>query len=190
MKSYLFSGGYDVTRKTQNFKLFTPRKVKNIDELFGISDPFELIFTLNGLINCQSEEDYRKLPEKARMVVALDAFHLEVENGGFYQFLFTASGDLSDDIQDYLCKVSAPKTCALLEHIAAEFPGGAIPVNRTERNKILDKMEDDCDDLELFEKETEEYHESGEQILDLLIAYLKPHTREFEEYIKKSTGDK
>jgi hypothetical protein len=174
-----------VTRNTRNFNPDPPKKVKNLDELFTIGDPFELIFTLNGLINCQSEDDYRKLPEAARMVVALDAFHLEVENGGFEQFLFTASGNLSGDLKDYLCKIGAHRTCELLERIAASFPGGVIPEDRAARKKIMDRLEDECDDLELFEKESKDYHKGGEHILELLIAWLKPRKQEFETYLEK-----
>jgi len=174
-----------VTRNTRNINLKSPRKVKNLDELFTMGDPFELIFTLNGLINCQSEDDYRKLPEESRMVVALDAFHLEMENGGFEQFFFTASGNLSGDVRDYLARIGALKTCKLLDRIATMFPGGEIPEDRAVRKKIMDTLDDELVEGELFERETSEYRDGEEHILELLIAYLKPRKQEFEAYLRK-----
>ncbi|MEX0703883.1 MAG: DUF4375 domain-containing protein [Planctomycetales bacterium] len=70
-------------------------------------------------------------PEKVfSMIFYLD---MEVENGGFYQWIMNSTGMYVRETRDALLEIGAPRVAALVEEAMRMFPGGCPARDKGER---------------------------------------------------------
>lgn len=95
----------------------------------------------------------------------------EVNNGGFDQYYFNSAGDLAIQTVEALKAIGALNTASLLAAANAEFPGAMPPVDRTERQEVLDQVRESAE----FSALEEEFNRDEEKRLFRLANYLKLH---------------
>lgn len=95
----------------------------------------------------------------------------EVNNGGFDQYYFNSAGDLAIQTVEALKAIGALNTAFLLAAANAEFPGAVPPVDRTERQEVLDQVRESA----RFAALEKEFYRDEERLLSRLANYLKSH---------------
>ena len=98
-------------------------------------------------------EDMSVLSEAERIFYITQTLEMEVNNGGFSQFFYNSSGNFSNELVKAFTAIGANATAAICQKAVAAF-GRDIPVDRDERQEMLDELEseeineilEECDD--------------------------------------------
>ena len=69
----------------------------------------------------------------------------EINNGGFNQYFFNSSGDFAHKTIQSLQTIGANKTADILQKAIDQFPNSNVPEDRTERQEILEQIEETAD---------------------------------------------
>lgn len=93
---------------------------------------------------CEYGDDIEKLNEYERVFFVTQTLEQEVNNGGFSQFFYNFSGDVSNELVDAFTKIGALKTAEICKKALSVF-NGKVPTERDEREKLLDSL--DCDNV-------------------------------------------
>ncbi len=99
---------------------------------------------------CEYGDAIEKLNKYERVIFITQTLEQEVNNGGFSQFFYNSSGDFSNELLDAFTQIGAAKTATICKKAISVF-NGKIPLDRTEREELLDNMKietilDKCDD--------------------------------------------
>ncbi|MCP4179733.1 MAG: DMP19 family protein [bacterium] len=130
--------------------------------------------------NLLSEIFYKKpkvLTDEEKVIVMILEYEREINNGGFNQFYFNLSGNYYNDIVNALEKVKSIKFIDFLKKSSTPFPDSIIPGNRNKRQEILEKIEDDAE--ELWGNLEQEFFKYEENIYELLINYIRENIEHF-----------
>lgn len=95
----------------------------------------------------------------------------EVNNGGFDQYYFNSAGDLAIQTVEALRTVGAVKSAVLLACANNEFPEALPPIDRTERQRVLDEVRE----IARFAALEREFYRDEENRISLLASFLKLH---------------
>lgn len=87
-------------------------------------------------------DDMSVLSKAERIFYITQALEMEVNNGGFSQFFYNSSGNFSGELVSAFTAIGAKATAAICRKAIAAF-GRDIPVDRDEREKMLDEMDSD-----------------------------------------------
>lgn len=98
------------------------------------------------------------LSDAERVFYITQILEMEVNNGGFSQFFDNSSGDFSNELVDAFTTIGANKTAAICQKAIDAF-GRDIPVDRDERQEMLDELE------------SEEFEEALGECDDAFFAY-------------------
>ncbi len=93
---------------------------------------------------CEYGDNIENLNKHERVFFVAQTLEQEVNNGGFSQFFYNSSGDFSNEVVDAFTEIGASKTAEICEKALAVF-NGKVPVDRDEREELLDDL--DCDDV-------------------------------------------
>ena len=94
---------------------------------------------LNKISNyCKKIE---KLNKSQRILIIIENLEREINNGGFNQFYFNSSGNYANETVEYLKKIGANKTTAIVIKANNEWKNGIVPIDRAESKNILEKIE-------------------------------------------------
>lgn len=121
--------------------------VKNImDYLEGRIDKDDPVAAVYNTVceKCKYGNDFEKLNEHEKILFTTQTAEQEINNGGFHQFFYNSSGNSVNNLVDSFEKIGAVKTAEICKKALSVF-NGEIPVDRKERQKLLDKL--NCDDL-------------------------------------------
>ena len=112
-----------------------------------------------------------------RMLLTVLDLNAQVCNGGFGQYFFNSYGDDALVALEDLQRLGAPRSRALLAEAIALLGADPYPVDADERSQALDRMPADAERAmgELGSR----YHASGEEIMELCVAYVEAHPDEF-----------
>jgi hypothetical protein len=69
----------------------------------------------------------------------------EINNGGFNQYFFNSSGDFAHKTVQSLQTIGANKTADILQKAIDQFPNSNVPEDRTERQEILEQIQETAD---------------------------------------------
>lgn len=124
---------------------------------------------------CQYGENMEQLNEHERVFYIAQILEQEVNNGGFSQFFFNASGDFSNELVDTFTKLGALKTAEICKKALSVF-GGTVPTDRDERQELLDRLDcdgvlDECDDA---------FYNYEDDLEDLNYIYVMAHRSAFD----------
>jgi hypothetical protein len=101
------------------------------------------------------------LGEREKVAYLVSCFAGQVDNGGFAQFLFNATGEYARETVWALREVGAPLSASLLERAILLFPGGTVPVDQHQRHAAIQAFPAEADgvfralDEEFFRKESD-----------------------------------
>ena len=143
-------------------------------------EPYEKIMKINERLNEISDygKNLSKLNSSQQVVLIIENLEREINNGGFNQFYFNSSGNHAEVTVENLRKIGADKTAELVEKANFEWPNNKVPVNRNERQAILEQIEnkaeqvwEDCDQL---------FYKYEDDIAGLLMDFVNANRTDFE----------
>lgn len=95
----------------------------------------------------------------------------EVNNGGFDQYYFNSAGDLALQTVRALETIGVTSTASLLATANAEFPDASPPVDRDERQRVLEEIRESV----RFASLETEFYGDNERLVSKLASYLRLH---------------
>ena len=112
-----------------------------------------------------------------KLFVYVQNLEREINNGGFNQYFFNSSGDYARETVQALKEIKANKTAPLLEKAIQQFPDSNFPSDRTERQDIMEKIEDKAD--EVWDRLDNNFYKYEDNIAELLLDFVKNNIDDF-----------
>lgn len=121
-------------------------------------------------------KDECKLSQAERYIIFIDAFVVEVNNGGFHQFFENWPGDYCQEVMNGLKSIGAEETLSLLNQaILVVFDSHVfIPKDQQERRELLDIPGEKFDQLDEI---AEDFYK--ENIHKLMFNYINENIDQF-----------
>lgn len=162
------------------FDLF--KKKEQPKSIWEIEDKDELIMELLGQIEekCDYGENMTTLNEQERIFYITQQLEMEVNNGGFSQFFYNSSGDFSNELVKAFEEIFAYHTAGICQKAIDAF-GREIPVDRDEREELLDELEgEEADKLDEILSECDDaFYEYKEDLTKLNYEYVMRNKEAF-----------
>lgn len=124
---------------------------------------------------CNYGDELEKLNKHERVFYITQTVEQEVNNGGFSQFFFNSSGNLSNEAADAFTKIGAFKTADICKKAVSVF-GGKVPQDREKRQDALENA--DCDDF--LDECDNSFYKYEDNLADLNYAYIMAHRDSFD----------
>jgi len=96
---------------------------------------------------CVWGQSLEKLTEPQKNFFFNQNLEREVNNGGFKQYFYNSSGDFSHETIKSLKIIGADKTADKLQKAIDQFPDKTVPKDRSERQVILEKIEETANEI-------------------------------------------
>lgn len=115
--------------------------------IWDLTDVNEFIIALHTHVaeKCQFGEELSALSGPERVFYVTQMLETEVNNGGFSQFFWNGSGDLSGEVVGAFSAIGAEKTADICQTALSAFDC-ALPSDREQREALLEQL--DCDEIE------------------------------------------
>lgn len=130
---------------TANLKNIAIEDIQNTEDVWDIINPVYDIVNIYG-----SYEDYLESANiftlEQRYLLAIIWYYIEVNNGGHYQFFDNSTGIVWEDALNGFKLFGMNEFASNFENVI-EYFGGTIPFDREERWELLQKMEDENQDV-------------------------------------------
>ncbi|MCA9955580.1 MAG: DMP19 family protein [Ardenticatenaceae bacterium] len=153
--------------------LFSKKVKKILKEQSGEKAIIEIDSLLTPIFHSAPE----KLSNEEKTIVFIEALEREINNGGFSQFFFNSSGDFVAETVAALKTIGSTIFLELLETAIAQFPDSYVPKNQSEREDIIDRIEDDASPV--WQKLEAKFYRHEENIYDLMLAYISANIKKF-----------
>ena len=116
----------------------------NMKHIWNLADTNNFVVAMTEHLDNKTQygEDMSALSEAERIFYITQTLEMEVNNGGFYQFFYNSSGDFSNELVGAFTAIGANATAAICQKAISAF-GRDIPVDRDEREEMLDELEND-----------------------------------------------
>ena len=143
-----------------------------LQEIFAMENANSLIIALDEYVGkkCAYGENMGALSVPERIFYITQSLEMEVNNGGFSQFFFNASGNFSSELVHAFTEIGAPKTAAICQKALEAF-GKGLPADCEERRDLLDEMESDEID-EILEECDDSFYAYEDDLNALNHAYV------------------
>ena len=152
----------------------------SIAEILDIREEDEFATALSDLVSARYQAvGYAGLRPGERVALCVDRLEREVKHGGFSQYFFNASGDLSQETVAALQEIGAEHIARVIERAMSVFPDGRPPADGSQRQAQLAALGEEqtasLGDLD------DEFYASREDLPSLVRAYVRAHQQDFEE---------
>ena len=127
----------------------------SMEHIWSLTDPNDFVIAMKEHLDEKSQygENMSVLSDAERIFYITQTLEMEVNNGGFSQFFYNSSGDFSNELVGAFTAIGANTTAGICQKAMDAF-GRDIPVDRNERQEMLDELESDeldallgeCDD--------------------------------------------
>ena len=116
----------------------------NMDHIWNLTDTNDFVVAMTEHLDNKTQygEDMSALSEAERIFYITQTLEMEVNNGGFSQFFYNSSGNFSNELVGAFTAIGANATAAICQKAISAF-GRDIPVDRDEREEMLDELESD-----------------------------------------------
>ncbi len=118
-------------------------------------------------------DELEKLTEPQKTFYFNQYLEKEINNGGFNQYFYNSSGDFAHQTIISLREINAIKTADILQLAIDQFPNSIVPKDRSERQEILEKIEEKAN--EVWEQLDKRFLEYEDNLYDLNIEFIKQH---------------
>lgn len=109
----------------------------------------------------------KRVLDDAEIERLVEAFQAEINNGGFHQYFFNASGDEARETLDALETIGAAGAAALLRRACGRFPDGMPPAAWFSRQEVLlDVLSPDA-----FAEDDEAFYQRNEDLTPIVDRY-------------------
>ena len=152
-----------------------------IDDVLAKEDATEFAIALSDLVFPRYDRDgFAALTPDERVAYCVDALEREVNNGGFDQFFWNSSGDTAHETQAALGEIGAPAAAQLVREAIAAFPGGKVPADRGEREKVLETLPESA--REKWGELDGRFYEYPDDLAALMRRYVQAHRAGFRPW--------
>lgn len=149
------------------------------DDALREKDDTAFAIAMSNLVFARCEAaGFEALSEAEQTVYCLDALEREVNNGGFSQFFFNASGDTALETVSALERLGAGHTAALVRRALSVFPGARPSADRDAREKQMDGLPESA--RELWSELDQAFCEYRDNLAALERAYVSAHRAQFK----------
>ena len=133
-------GLFDMFRK----KAKVIKENSNMEHIWNLTDTNDFVVAMTEHLDNKTQygEDMSTLSEAERIFYITQTLEMEVNNGGFSQFFYNSSGNFSNELVGAFTAIGANATAAICQKAISAF-GRDIPVDRDEREEMLDELESD-----------------------------------------------
>ncbi len=155
-------------------------KPKIAEKQIAEKEPYEKIMEIDERLNEISDygKNLSKLNSSQQVVLIIENLEREINNGGFNQFYFNSSGNHAQITVEYLKKIGADKTAELVEKANSEWPNNEIPIDRTERQSLLEEIENNAE--QVWEDCDQKFYKYEDDIAGLLMNFVNVNRTDFE----------
>jgi len=124
-------------------------KKLNISKLINSDNINESINKIDNYICtvCESGDKLDALTDPQKVFFYIQNLAREIKKGGFSQFYLNSSGDSAHEIYDSLRIIGAYKTANMVMSANDQFPGKAVPKDSSERQKLLEQVQDSANEV-------------------------------------------
>ena len=153
-------------------------KKPDIDSLL-LNDTDKLILDLDTYL-CKLTSygaALEKLTEAQKTFYFNQNLEKEINNGGFNQYFYNSSGDFAHQTIISLRQINAIKTVDILQLAINQFPNSIVPTDRSERQEILENIEEKAD--KVWEQLDKRFLEYEDNLYDLNIDFIKQNRSSF-----------
>lgn len=123
-------------------------------------------------------DDFSELSQPEQTFIYIDIFEGELVGGSIYEFFYNSSGAYTHEVLEAYTAIGAHETAELFNKIIKSFPEIPVPkdifMRRTVMNNLNKTIELKWNDIE------QSLLNSKEDIVNLLIHYIKKHKTYFE----------
>ena len=119
-------------------------KKLNINKLINSDDINSSITKMDDYISnlCESGNNLDSLSDPQKIFYYVKSFEREINKGGFRQFYYNSSGAFAHETIYSLKIIGAYKTANIVMRANDQFPGRAVPKDRSERQRIVEQILD------------------------------------------------
>lgn len=138
-----------------------------MEHIWALTDTTDFVVAMAEHLENKTQygEDMSVLSEAERIFYITQALEMEVNNGGFSQFFYNSSGNFSNELVNAFTAIGANATAAICQKAIAAF-GHEIPVDKDEREEMLDELESEEID-ELLEECDDAFYEYEDDLTEL-----------------------
>ena len=152
-------------------------KQSKIEKILKTETGQAAIMKIDEILSKEFYTDPSKLSEQEKNIVYIEEMEREVNNGGFNQFFFNTSGDYTNELINSLKEIKSKIFLKIVEEAIMEFPGGIVPSNSDERQKILEEIQERSENK--WEKLTQDFFKYEEDLYSLMIKYINENIEKF-----------
>jgi len=148
-------------------------------DLFHTLDGVDLIIALQERVALrESEVGFDGLSEPERVFLCVQDVESEVNNGGFLQYFYNSSGNRALFASRSFETIGASHTAGIVKRACAVFPNGEPPSDRTEREELLERIEEQIEDA--LSELDDAFYEYNDDLENLVLTYVKKHQADFK----------
>lgn len=113
-----------------------------MEHIWSLTDINDFVIAMTEHLDNKTQygDDMSVLSEPERIFYITQTLEMEVNNGGFSQFFYNSSGNFSNELVSAFTAIGADATAAICQKAVAAFDRD-IPVDRDEREEMLDELE-------------------------------------------------
>ena len=133
-------GLFDIFKKKTEFK----KERSNVKHIWNLTDTNDFVVAMTEHLDKKTQygDNISVLSEAERIFYITQKLEMEVNNGGFSQFFYNSSGNFSNELVSAFTAIGAKATAAICQKATSAF-GRVIPVDRNERQEMLDEFENE-----------------------------------------------
>lgn len=168
----LFGGSDKSDDNSENKKL-------DLEKLLLSDDINSSIIELDNYIGelCSYGDEMDKLTEGQKQFYYNQCLEREINNGGFNQYFFNSSGDFAHLTVQSLRTINANTTADILQKAIDQFPDKNVPNNRTERQEILEQIQEMADPV--WEELDQKFFTYEDDLNTLNIEFIRKNKDKF-----------
>ena len=150
-----------------------------MDQIWTLEDHNEFLIALTDHLSekCQYGDNASVLSHAERVVYVTQWLEMEVNNGGFSQYLFNSAGNFANELVSAYEEIGAVKTAGICREALSVFTG-EIPTDREERHTLMLSMDED-ETEEIFDRCDISFYAYEEDLESLTYAYVLQHKDQF-----------
>jgi hypothetical protein len=168
----LFGGSDKSESKSESKKL-------DLEKLLSSDDINRSIVELDNHIGelCSYGDEMNKLTEPQKQFYYNQCLEREVNNGGFNLYFYNSTSEFAQLTVQSLRIIGADITADILQKAIDQFPDKKVPHNRTERQEILEKIQDLA--TPIWDKLEQKFFAYEDDLNILNIEFVRQHKDKF-----------
>ena len=150
-----------------------------MEHIWNLTDTNAFVVAMTEHLDSKTNygDDMSVLSEAERIFYITQTLEMEVNNGGFLQFFYNSSGNFSNELVSAFTAIGANATAAICQKAIAAF-GRDIPVDRDEREELLDELESD-EIVEILEECDSAFCEYEDNLNEMNYIFVMKHKEQF-----------